>query len=346
MKKFAARAAYRLLAVVLAAMLAACAGKENFAGGPGAAGPEATAGAAQADNGLTLSQPDYQRTPPPVQLAEMGGAVQQVRDDGGRNGIVDTTNASKGYVGVVCNASVQARVRIIKDEAAGEIDDYDIDTDGTPSFYPFSRGNGVYTVILYVFLEETPQGPSYERFLVSEVNVALESEFAPFLVPSRLMNYSESSACVSLSYEITQHCATDLEVVQQIYSWIAKNVKYDQSKAEQVASGVYFEAENPDITIQMKSGICYDYAALAGSMLRANGIPTKLVKGDVFVSEADGWVFHAWNVVWLKETGWIAVELAADPNDWSRIDTTFAAAGTGMGRFIGDGSNYTPISEH
>lgn len=293
-----------------------------------------------------VADENYVRTPPPVLLAEYVGENQVVNEDAGRKGLVDMTNVSKGYVAVQCTAPVRTRVRITKNEGGNElIDDYTLPNDGTFTFYPITRGDGQYTITLFIFLEDSPQGARYERFIEATADVTLENEFGPFLVQSEIVNYNENSACVKLSHEITSNSSTNLEVVQQVYDWIAKNIVYDTAKAEQLVGTSVEYVPNPDETLRTKTGICYDYASLAAAMLRANGIPTKLIKGDVMAGDA-GYVYHAWNMIWLEESGWIAVELSVNPNDWTRIDTTFAASGPDMGKFIGDGNNYTPISEY
>ena len=73
-------------------------------------------------------------------------------------------------------------------------------------------------------------------------------------------------------------------------------------------------------------------------MLRSQGIPTKLVFG--YVSPDD--LYHAWNMFYTKETGWVTVGFEAPKNQWTRLDLTFSAGGAG-GEFIGDGSNYTDM---
>ena len=85
-------------------------------------------------------------------------------------------------------------------------------------------------------------------------------------------------------------------------------------------------------------GICFDYASLTASMLRSQGIPTKVIFG--YVSPDD--LYHAWNMFYTEESGWVTVEFAVDPNDWNRLDLTFSAGGTDE-KFIGDGSNYTDV---
>ena len=93
---------------------------------------------------------------------------------------------------------------------------------------------------------------------------------------------------------------------------------------------------DPDETLSTKKGICYDYAALAAAMLRSQGIPTKLITG--YVSSGGSELYHAWNMIWLEESGWITVEIRAPRHEWQRIDLTFAAAG--QSALVGDGKGY------
>ena len=71
-----------------------------------------------------------------------------------------------------------------------------------------------------------------------------------------------------------------MEVIQQIYAWIVDNVSYDQAKVDFVQKNTGY-LPNVDQILQEKKGICYDYAALAAAMLRANGIPCQLIMGNV-----------------------------------------------------------------
>ena len=53
-------------------------------------------------------------------------------------------------------------------------------------------------------------------------------------------------------------------------------------------------------------GICFDYASLAASMLRSQGIPTKIIFGYV----APDNLYHAWNMFYTEEKGWTKVEFS------------------------------------
>ena len=110
------------------------------------------------------------------------------------------------------------------------------------------------------------------------------------------------------------------------------NVKYDQEKAQTVQSG-YLPV--PDETMNSGKGICFDYASLAASMLRSQGIPTQIIFG--YVAPDD--IYHAWNKFYTESGGWQLAEFTVSGPDWNRVDLTFSANGA-SNAFIGDGSNY------
>lgn len=283
------------------------------------------------------SNPEYQRTFPAVALSGYIGTNQQTREDSGRSGTIDLTSLSKGYVVAAATSAARAKFRVERD---GSKYDYDLNNQGGYEVFPLVYGNGHYTFTIFINVE----GNQYEYFLVAEADVELESEFAPFLVPNQVVNYNESSAVVTLSHTLTEHAASNLEVVQQIYYWVSENISYDTDKAAELSNSTGY-VPNVEETLSSKKGICYDYAALVAAMLRANGIPCKLIKGDVQYNGQS--LYHAWNMIWLEETGWIAVKVPSAPNEWFRIDLTFAAGGdASIAQFIGDGQNYTEIYVH
>ena len=62
--------------------------------------------------------------------------------------------------------------------------------------------------------------------------------------------------------------------------------------------------------MKTKKGICFDYCALFSAMLRAQGIPTKLVIGKV---QPEG-ITHSWSQVYLD-------------GKWKWMDTTMDGKG-------------------
>ncbi|MGD9559160.1 MAG: transglutaminase-like domain-containing protein [Oscillospiraceae bacterium] len=292
-----------------------------------------------------LSDPSFQRTPPAVKEAEYVGTNQQVREADGNSAVIDMTNVAQGYIAVKSTSLAESLVRVTKTSGStSDVDDYRFASDGTVQFLPITRGDGTYTFDLMHRGEETATGANYYSFLVAEATVALESEFAPFLVPNIFVSYTADSSVVAKSYEIAQHASTDLEVAQQIYYWIAGNITYDTFKAEQIKGALLRNyTPNPDDTLAAKKGICYDYASLAAAMLRANGIPCQLIKGDV--KQGKSTLYHAWNLFWTEETGWISIKMPTSAHDWNRIDLTFVAGrGSSLSQFIGDGENYNGLA--
>ena len=121
-------------------------------------------------------------------------------------------------------------------------------------------------------------------------------------------------------------------MVSAVYAYIVDHIAYDTPKAETIGTGYLSDA---DETLATGKGICIDYAVLAAAMLRSQGVPTKVITGYVAPND----LYHAWNMIWLEETGWITVKIEVDRETWTREDLTFAAGGADA-EFIGDGSNY------
>jgi hypothetical protein len=115
-------------------------------------------------------------------------------------------------------------------------------------------------------------------------------------------------------------------------------VRYDDYKASTVKSGYL---PDPDETMRTGKGICFDYASLAAAMLRSQGVPCKLIFG--YVSPND--LYHAWNMFWTAETGWVTVSYQVTGSQWNRLDLTFSANGADA-KFIGDGTNYAELYQY
>ena len=175
----------------------------------------------------------------------------------------------------------------------------------------------------------------YAEVYGCERSVTLLDEFQPFIRPNAYVPYNASSECVKKAAELSAGANSETEFVAAVYRYIGSSVKYDTHKAETVTSGYL---PDPDETMRTGKGICFDYAALAASMLRSQGIPTKEIFGYV---SPDG-LYHAWNMFYTAESGWVTVSFETDKNDWNRLDMTFAANGADD-KFIGDGSNYSDL---
>ena len=95
---------------------------------------------------------------------------------------------------------------------------------------------------------------------------------------------------------------SDEELIQLYYNYVVTNIKYDYDKIQNLD---YSYLPSNDATLVSGTGICYDYSSLLASMLRSQGIPTKLVKGYTSWTS----VYHAWNEIYLA---WVIVDTTYD----------------------------------
>ena len=281
-----------------------------------------------------------QDTAPPVRAGNPGDfhppefrapVFNEAQAQGNEEVRIDVSSADIGYFGVWSNSAVKLKLQVKKNGAADYV--YDLTSNWT-DFFPFQSGSGNYTIRIMKNVEDS----KYFELYSMQVPVHLNSELDPFLISCQYAYYTEDSACVQKAREIAGQSSDETDFIYKIYEEICSSVKYDSIKAQAVQSGYI---PNPDETLATKRGICFDYASLAASMLRSQGIPTKIIFGYV----APDNIYHAWNMFYTEESGWTAVEFKADPHSWNRIDMTFLANGADS-QFIGDASNYTDVYQY
>ncbi len=240
---------------------------------------------------------------------------------------VDLAHTQQGYIGVLVDTDARVKLQVFKDENTFV---YDVPL-GEPQIFPLQCGNGRYTFKVMKNVEDS----KYYELYTCDADVKLASEFEPFLRPNQYADYRADSKCVEKARSMAEKAGSEEDFVGRVYDYICGNITYDMDKAIEVESGYI---PDPDKIMAEGKGICFDYASLAASMLRSQGIPTKIIFGYV---EPDN-LYHAWNMFYTEENGWTTVEFSVSQNDWSRVDMTFAANGAD-GEFIGDGSNYTDV---
>ena len=246
----------------------------------------------------------------------------------GQRVMLDLSAVSDGVVAVSAQSDKRLKFQVVKGE---ETYNYNLASDGTPSIFPLQCGDGEYRFRVM----ENVVDKKYAELFSRTVDVKLSDPFAPFLRQSDYVNFNADSACVKKAAELAKTAGTPLGLVAAVYGFVCQTVRYDEELARTVKSG-YLPV--PDRTMLSGKGICFDYAALAASMLRSQGIPTRMVFGYV----APDQLYHAWNMFYTEETGWVTVSFEVSANSWVRLDLTFAANGADS-QFIGDGSNYADV---
>ncbi len=247
----------------------------------------------------------------------------------GKNGAyLDLSMVNQGVVAAKGSSSKRLRFVIVVNDQNYY---YNMKSDGTPSVFPLTMGSATYK---FRIMENTT-GSKYRELYSNSTWVQLENQFVPYVRNSDYVPYSSASACVKKAAELAQTADSAVGVVSKVYEYITNGVTYDYNKANTVQSGYM---SDPDSTMNTGKGICFDYAALAAAMLRSQGIPVKMVFGYVGPSGA----YHAWNMFYTAETGWVTVSFQVPKDAWNRLDLTFCAGGIDPS-YIGNGTNYSDV---
>ena len=241
---------------------------------------------------------------------------------------IDASNTSQGYVMVKYNgANEKVKLQITCPDQSCYT--YLISDRGAYDTFPLTAGNGSYALQVL----ENVAGDTYTVSLAQSINVSIEDEFLPFLYPNQYVNFHADSQAVSKGSDLAKDTYSDLDVVQNIYNYVIKNISYDTEKAQSVSYGY---VPDVDDTLSSKKGICFDYAALMTSMLRSQNIPTKLEVGY------SGDAYHAWISTYIDDKGWVDDIIQFDGDTWQIMDPTLAATNdsAAVKKYVGDGSHY------
>jgi len=243
-----------------------------------------------------------------------------------RTSLIDASNSSEGYI-MVSYIGDNQKVKL-QITGPNQIT-YTYNLNGDYEVFPLTSGNGQYTFSIY----ENIAGEQYSTALSEKMEVSIHNELGPYLYPNQYVNFNNQSNTVQLASDIVADADSDLSAVSSIYNYVSTNITYDYEKANSVQSG-YLPIV--DEILASKKGICFDYAAIMATMLRSQGIPTRLEVG--YAGEA----YHAWISVYITDIGWINGIIEFDGEDWTIMDPTFAASSSeeAVKDFIGDGHNY------
>ena len=241
---------------------------------------------------------------------------------------IDASNTSQGYVMVKYNGTNE-KVKLQITCPDQSCYTYLISDRGAYDTFPLTAGNGSYALQVL----ENVAGDTYTVSLTQSINVSIEDEFLPFLYPNQYVNFHADSKAVSKGSDLAKDTYSDLDVVQNIYNYVIKNISYDTEKAQNVSYGY---VPDVDDTLSSKKGICFDYAALMTSMLRSQNIPTKLEVGY------SGDAYHAWISTYIDDKGWVDDIIQFDGDTWQIMDPTLAATNdsAAVKKYVGDGSHY------
>ena len=217
--------------------------------------------------------------------------------------VIDYGNGFNGYIMVKYTKKGDKRIKcqVTKDDESYQ---YDIPRDGEFVVLPLQMGSGEYKIAIY----EQVKGTKYSAKASYNVKAKIDSKYIPFLYPNQYVNYTEMNRAVAKSRELCEGLETEKEKYEAIWEFCTEKITYHYIRAMELSSGSSSGGYLPDIddTLREGLGICFDYAALMGCMLRVQSIPTQLVIGY-----ADN-QYHAWNKVMLD-------------GEWVRVDATYGS---------------------
>ncbi len=150
--------------------------------------------------------------------------------------------------------------------------------------------------------------------VIEDIDLSQEiTEFEEFLQPSE--NIESNHESIRTFVFNTFDSSSWLETIVEVTQWTYDNMEYDLKYFPETYSAVS--------TLKERKGVCDEFAVLAASMLRAKGIPVKVVTGLSFnPKEGQKWNNHAWLQAFNPNSGWIS------------LDPTFGEAGTVDGTHI------------
>jgi len=328
-----------LVATCLILLLPECALITKGADSPGNPQPSASSSAAAASAAAaSVAQPQSQSLVPvaaiqpqapfpagPIQLliplATPGRRV--LKNDEAE---IDYSNIKDGYIMARYMKPTKQALRLLVATPNKIEYVYPLADNGKFEVFPFSEGNGAYTITIYKQTAGSQVSNAYTTVLSLSLDVQIKNETAPFLIPNLFVNFSEKS----LFMEKTAEFATlrdNREIVEAIYKFIIQNVKYNKDTVEEED----WYIPDLDRVYTELTGICIDYATLMVAMARSAGVPARLVTGYT----RDG--CHAWVEIYFEQTG------------WERMDPTVFAVGRVQRNnlaFIADDSNYTRMYQY
>lgn len=152
------------------------------------------------------------------------------------------------------------------------------------------------------------------QYEVLSYPIPLQTELSPFQARSSLQLNDIGPATRSLAQSWSQSSDSPQTIVQKAIEFFQKgNFRYTLSPGQYAKNGL------DEFLFQRRAGFCEHYAAAFTMVMRAAGIPARVVTGYqggefnpiggyLIVRQSDA---HAWSEVWIDGRGWLRVDPTA-----------------------------------
>ncbi|MDP3112963.1 MAG: transglutaminase-like domain-containing protein [Thermodesulfovibrionales bacterium] len=137
----------------------------------------------------------------------------------------------------------------------------------------------------------------------------IQKDDAVFLKPTSMVQ-SDSEEIASLSKKLTENAKTENDAVNAVLNWVSDNIKYTYNPPQYDA--LY--------TLKTGKGNCQNFAHLSMALLRAAGIPARIVGGislkrqwkvpveNGYLVQDMGQGGHAWMEILFPDLGWLSYD--------------------------------------
>jgi hypothetical protein len=108
---------------------------------------------------------------------------------------------------------------------------------------------------------------------------------------------SQTEEIIAMAKNITQESNNYIVKAKRIYDWVIENIAYKNSNTERGAIR----------TFQNREGNAGEISFLFTTLMRAEGIPTRIITGEWGEREKKQ-DFHFWNEFYIEDVGWVPVD--------------------------------------
>jgi len=148
-----------------------------------------------------------------------------------------------------------------------------------------------------------------------------QPEFITWLEPSEYIE-SDDPSVVGKSEQLTEGVTKRWDAVTKIGHWVYEEIAYTIA-----------DTPSARLALETKKGDCGPHSTLMVAMLRAQGIPARLVGGLVYTPTFGGsFGQHAWVEVHMGEAGWLAVDPTT--GEFQRMSATHIKLFEGLGGVV------------
>ncbi len=197
--------------------------------------------------------------------------------------VVDLGNASEGYIMVKSSKTSKKRLKV-RITCGGSDLKYDLNMNAEYEVFPLQFGKAKYVVYLY----QNSEGKNYKQKGKLTVSPnGMTDELRCFLYPNQYVNYTADTECVKVAADLCKDMTEQSKIFKTVTNYVVSNFSYDFIKSVTVQPNTL-----PDIDEcwTKRMGICQDLSALTCAMLRSQGVPARLIIGQLGTGTPHAWV--------------------------------------------------------